>query len=191
MSWVAYLDESMRQRRDGSGLYVLAAAILATEDTDGVREAVRKLANPRHRRVHWRDAEPDERRDLIAAVAELAALHVVVVGVRLDLRRQERGRRLCLHRMLWELENAGVGNVLLETRTPKLNATDSRAVAAWRAQKALSPQLRIDFVYPSAEPLVWLPDIVAGAVSVARGDGDDQYVGPLASLLTEYTIELD
>ena len=40
-------------------------------------------------------------------------------------------------------------------------------------------------------PLVWLPDIVAGAVSAARGDGDQQYLTPLEAMLTEYTIYLD
>ena len=57
-------------------------------------------------------------------------------------------------------------------------------------KREVSPKLRIGFAYPSAEPPVWLPDIVAGAVSAARGDGDEQYERPLARLLTVHMIEL-
>lgn len=43
VTWVAYLDESMRQRRDG--LYVFAAAVFDQVDADKVREAVSELAH--------------------------------------------------------------------------------------------------------------------------------------------------
>ncbi len=191
MSWVAYIDEAMRQRHDGTGLYVLAAAVMADDDTMSIREAVRGLAGRRHRRVHWRDAEVSERHKAVALVADLSALHLVVIGVRLDLRRQERGRRLCLQRLLWELGRAGVSRALLESRTAGLNAKDLALVNVLRVRGEIMHELRVDFVYPLAEPLVWLPDIVAGAVSSARGDDDDRYLGPLKSILTEYSIELD
>jgi hypothetical protein len=47
------------------------------------------------------------------------------------------------------------------------------------------------FAYSQEEPLAWLPDIVAGAVSAAIGDGDHQYLMPLASVMFDMiTIEL-
>jgi chloramphenicol 3-O-phosphotransferase len=193
VAWIAYLDESMRQRRDGSGLYVLAAAVLDEMDAPRVRAAVAQLAEEvgAGKRVHWRDESPVRRRRLVEAMARLDAVHLVVVGLHLDNRRQERGRRHCLRRMLWELGEAGVGQAWLEARTPSLNRADTDAVMAMRARREIRPDLRVGFTYPSEEPLVWLPDVTAGAVSAARGDGDDQYLVPLSSLLTEHTIELD
>ena len=60
-----------------------------------------------------------------------------------------------------------------------------------RARREVRKTLRMNFARGTDEPLVWLPDIVAGAVSAARGDGDQQYLTPLEAMLTEYTIYLD
>jgi len=193
VTWHAYADESMRQRQDGSGLYVLAAAMLDDADAPAVREHVTQLAPTRRGRMHWRDAEVPERRKAVSAVAELHALHLVVVGVRLNPRAQERGRRQCLRRLLWELQEAGVTRVWLESRTASLNARDHAAVEAWRAQHVIGGDLRVDFAQPygpAGEVLLWLPDIVAGAVSAARGDGDERYLTALEPILTEITIDL-
>lgn len=190
MSWVAYVDESMRQRRDGSGMYVLAAAVVEATSIPHVRDAAAALARG-SRRFHWRDEEPPDRRKAVDMVAGLDAIHLVVVGVGLDSRRQERGRRLCLTRLLWELDQAGVGQVWLEARTRSLNDHDTAAISALRARKVIIAALRVDFVYPSEEPLAWLPDIVAGAVSAARGDGENRYLAPLIGLLSSHTIDLD
>jgi hypothetical protein len=59
-----------------------------------------------------------------------------------------------------------------------------------RTRGYISSALRVDFTYPLSEPLVWLADIVAGAVSSARGDGELQYLAPLEPLLTEHQIQI-
>lgn len=189
MSWSAFVDESMRHRRDGSGIYVLAAAILDQADVAEVRESARGLGQGK-RRFHWRDAMDSDRRRAVAAVARLDALHVVAVGVGLDNPRQERARRQCMERLLWELDDCDVSEVWLESRQASQNTKDLAAVAALRARRILRPTMRVDFALPSTEPLVWLPDVVAGAVSAARGDGDDRYLSPLLPVLTEYAVDL-
>ena len=123
-------------------------------------------------------------------LTRLDVLHLVVVGIGLTSSRQERGRRLCLRRLLWELGESGVEQVWIESRTPSLNAADTAAVAAMRARREISHKLRISFTYPSGEPLVWIPDIVAGAVGAAQADGDEQYERLLAPLLAVHMIEL-
>jgi hypothetical protein len=45
-----------------------------------------------------------------------------------------------------------------------------------RVRQELHDEVRVDFTYPADEPLAWLPDIVAGAVGAAYGDGDNQYL---------------
>lgn len=167
--------------------------MLDEADASRVRAAVAQLAAEAGagKRIHWRDESPARWRRAVETIARLEAVHLVVVGLGLDNRRQERGRRHCLRRILWELGEAGVGQAWLEARTPSLNRADTDAVMAMRARREIRPGLRVGFTYPSEEPLVWLPDVTAGAVSAARGDGDDQYLARLASLLVEHTIELD
>jgi hypothetical protein len=193
VAWAAYVDESMRIRRDGAGVYVLAGAVLDDIDADATRRDLAALVAGRRRRVHWRDADDLERRRLVATVGDMQALHMVVVGTQLNPRQQERGRRHCLRRLLWELENSGVGRVLMESRTQSLNGLDRVAIQGWRAQHLISGNLMVDFAKPygpSGEPLLWLPDIVAGAVSAAHSGGDQSYRKQLQPILTELAIDL-
>jgi hypothetical protein len=61
---------------------------------------------------------------------------------------------------------------------------------SWRAQRVLSSRIRVGFAYRSAEPLVWVPDLVAGAVGTARVGETQEYREPLLPLLTEYDVAL-
>jgi Protein of unknown function (DUF3800) len=190
MTWVAYVDESMRvPAADGPSWYILAAAVLHADDVEATREAVRWLSEGHGRRFHWRDSSPAARSKAAGVVADLSAVHMVVVGVPLDRRRQERGRRFCLERLLYELESAGVSEVSLEARTESLNKKDLIVVDAWRAQHVIGRSLRVDHDYPSTEPLLWLSDIVAGAVAAAHG-GDAQWRNVFASLLSEIHVNI-
>jgi hypothetical protein len=193
VTWWAFVDESMRQRRDGSGIYVLAAAILDPADAPLLREALATL--PRHRRTfHWYHEEDADRRKAVAVVGQLDALHLVTVGMGLDNPRQERGRAQCMERLLWELERAGVSRVWLDKRTDSLNRRDLALVDRLRVRSVIGPAVRVDFAHPfdgrDGELLLWLPDITAGAVSAARGDGDEQYLGPLEGRLEEFPLQL-
>jgi hypothetical protein len=192
VTWVAYVDESMRQRTDGSGIYVLAAAVIPEDRVADVRESARGLGGPgqRKRRFHWRDAQDRDREAAAVRVASLDAIHLVAVGAGMDNPRQERARRQCMERLLWELEDCGAKGVWFESRKSHQNALDLAAVAALRARRVLKSAIRVDFALPSVEPLVWLPDVVAGAVSAARGDGDERFVSPLRPVLTEFEVEL-
>jgi hypothetical protein len=186
---IAFADESMRQRRDGSGLYALAAPVIEAAMADDIRDAMSSLSRNR-RRFHWREADAGQRRAAVELLSRLDAVHFVVVGSGLDNARQERHRRKCLQRLLWELEQFGVSAVRLDARRREQNVADLAAVAAWRAQHVLSPQLRVDHVRSAAEPLVWMADIMVGAVNLARGNGDEQYFKPLESMVHEVSITL-
>jgi hypothetical protein len=174
----------MRQRRDGSGLYVLAAAMCDESDADDLRASVSPLARGK-RRFHWRDEEPVDRAKAVALVGELDALHVVVVGIGLDNSRQERGRRQCMTRTLWELDRCGVGRVWFDARRPNQNRHDRAMVQALRSRRFIGSDLRVDFAHPDDEPLLWLPDIVAGATSAAFGEGDLRYLTQLDNVLSD------
>jgi hypothetical protein len=190
VGWWAFVDESMRQRHDKSGIYFLAAAILDPSMAEDLRLAARGLAHGR-RRFHWRYEEPSDRRKAVGMIGGLDMLHLVVVGTGLDNARQERGRRQCMERLLWELSGAGVSHVWLDARRPQQNRRDLQVVDRLRIRQMLAADLQVDFAYSQEEPLAWLPDIVAGAVSAAIGDGDHQYLMPLAAVMFDMiTIEL-
>jgi hypothetical protein len=167
----AWVDESI-QRTDGSGCYLLAAAVIRPSGADGVRDELRRLLPGRSRRLHWRDEGMRRRRILAGAVASIEAVHTVVIGTPVDHRRQERARRLCLERLVFELRSRGVTHVWMESRTPTLNARDRMMVDVLRIRRVIGDDLVVDTALPEQEPLLWLPDIVAGAVGLDRRGGD-------------------
>ena len=63
-----------------------------------------------------------------------------------------------------------------------------------RARSTLGPGLRIDF-QPSfdgvdGEILLWIPDVVAGAIAAARGDGRSEFLAPIARQVIDLTVDL-
>jgi hypothetical protein len=192
VSWCAYVDESLRLRLGEPGLYILAAALVSSEEEDLARAAVARLGHGK-RRFHWRVEEPRDQKRAVRLLGGFAMMHLVVVAVHLDGRRQERGRRQCLERLLWELDQLGVERVLLDERTESLNARDRQMISRMSVKGMLRPEMRVEFGRyfngVDGEVLLWVPDIVAGAVGAARGDGDFQFVEPIRDLLVEIDIE--
>jgi hypothetical protein len=81
----------------------------------------------------------------------------------------------------------------LETRTSSLNRRDTVMVNALRMRGEIPDTLRVVFAQsygPQGEPLLWLPDIVAGAVSAVHADGDNRYAAILRPRLAELVIDL-
>lgn len=146
------------------------------------------------RRFHWRLEQRADQRRAVGRLAALSALHVVVVGHRMENARQERARRQCLERLLWELDQMQIAQVWLDRRTESLNRRDREFVGTLRARGIIGKRLRVDFLHSfdgnDGEILLWLPDIVAGAVAAARGDGDVELRATLAGSLRELVIDL-
>ena len=185
MTWIAYVDESIRTTE---GFYILAAAVLDEPDRDKARDELSRLSQ-RGMPFHWRLEHPRRRSEAISVVRELASLHVVVVGAPVNPRRQERARRQCIEALLYHLESAGTAHVLLETRNATADRRDIAAVDQFRARGVISHAIRVDHGRPSEEPLLWLADIVAGAVSAAEG-GEPAYRTLIEPWLTEHRIDL-
>lgn len=80
MAWVGYADESIIDTPGVSGAYILAAAVLPAAELADARLAVASLARA-GRRFHWRDEEEPDRRKAVGLIADLPALHLVVVVV--------------------------------------------------------------------------------------------------------------
>lgn len=156
----AYVDES----EPGGGLdhtvYVLAAVIVANANADDARAAVRRCTPRRMRKLHWYEGLPSQRLSWLDLL--LDAIEVVVVRYEGVVARAERRRRRCLERLVWELEQRGVGTIVLESRGPARDRDDRSMFTALRDRGAGS-RLRWMHVQPSDEPLLALADVACGA----------------------------
>jgi len=161
----AYVDESLRVR---DGLYVLAAVIIADTDASQHREALTALLYRGQARLHWRDESSPHRAQLITAVSRLRHTGAIVIATRMTPRRQERARRKCTERLLAELAGRGIAQVVFERRHPDLDARDRIMLAALRRRHALPATFQAAWLPAASEPLLRLPDIAAGAASLAE-----------------------
>lgn len=184
----AWVDESMHPCGGGlaEGIYLLAATIAAPAECDRIRWDLRELLIGRNERLHWRDETAERRRQIAAAIGSLELVHTVVVGAPLDEHKQERARRLCMELLLIELDRCGVRQVWVESRKATQNSRDLRMLDAVRNKGVIGAGLHLDFALPKAEPMLWLPDAVAGAVGLAHRHEDLQP----RDLLGDKVIEL-
>jgi hypothetical protein len=183
-----WADESYVQSGAG-GAYVMVGAVTAVEESGPIRDRLVPLVRRPRRRLHWSDEEPADRRRIIKTLADCPLRTIVVVATPVDPKRQERARRKCAERLLWALERAGVTRVWLETRTPSLNQRDMRLVDSLRGKQAISPGLRVEFARPLEEPMLWVPDAVAGAVVAAR-KGTPEFRDPIEGMIEEHELGL-
>jgi len=181
---VAFVDEAIRER-----WYVLAATVLIEDDAERIREHLHGLLLRGQQRLHWREESAPRRAKLASAVCATGCTSVVVVGIGMDQRKQERARRRCLGRLLWELDQLRDERGVAETRHAERNATDIRAFGAFRKSGMVSAALSFEHGRPAQEPLLWLPDIVAGAVLSGR-TGRSELRLALEDTLTEIEIEV-
>lgn len=92
--------------------------------------------------------------------------------------------------MLFRLEAAGVEHVWLESRNVLLDRRDRVAVDGFRARKVITAKIRVNHARPGDQPLLWVSDIVAGAVSAAEAD-EPHYRSQLESILVEHRVQLN
>ncbi|HMH94452.1 MAG TPA: hypothetical protein VK586_25635, partial [Streptosporangiaceae bacterium] len=80
----AYVDESLRI---GVGLYILVAVIVADQNADHHRAALRDLLFRRQVRLHWHDESSQRRRKLVEVLCGLEHAGVVVIATGMTPRR--------------------------------------------------------------------------------------------------------
>jgi hypothetical protein len=168
---VAFIDEAMRQ--SGEGLYLVAAAVVVEERRHVARDELRKLLLPRQVRFHWR-SEP-RRLQMLELIGGLRPRCHAYVHQPTGRTRQVRARALCLHALLWDLKEAAVDRLVIESRQDHNDRKDRQTII--RAQRAgiATETLRYSFEGPKDEPLLWLPDAIAGAAAASMGRPDSPY----------------
>jgi len=186
-SLAAWVDESIFAHPE-QGFYVLAATVAAPVECESLRVVLRSLLARRADRLHWRRETPARQLLIAAEIARHNVAHTVVVGAPLDQRKQERARRYCLETLLPHLQSAGVGQVWIENRGPVENGRDRAMANAARAKHILAGPLRVDFAKPLVEPMLWIPDAVAGAFAGARRSTDSEPFKLLEHAVTQLSV---
>uniref|UniRef100_UPI003F49ABA5 hypothetical protein n=1 Tax=Amycolatopsis sp. CA-151526 TaxID=3239921 RepID=UPI003F49ABA5 len=183
----AFVDESFHEHST-AGFYVLAAAVLPVERHAELREIMLSVRGSRSGKLHWQVLTDAQRHEVAKRVGDFAEMQLVAVGTPVRPRRQERGRALCLQQLVRELHGAGVDGVIAEGRTSALNARDVRTVQQARHSLPKGAGLRIEHVLGAEEPLLWIPDVVAGAVR-AKLHGNPAFFAPLADCVIELQVD--
>jgi hypothetical protein len=177
---LAYVDESVRLT--GDGRYVLAAVTVPPARSAEIRSALVAVLRRGQRRYHWRDEHAASRLAMARLIGTLGLEAVAVTAAPVVSDRQERARRRCLPSLLWELDQRSVTHVVLETRQRHRDAADDRMIGFARRAGWTTRQVPYAFARPDAEPLLWLPDVVAGACARACVDDDRTYLDALGTV---------
>lgn len=180
----AFVDESLRT--GGAGLYVVAAVVVV-EDTDAARRAARSVLLGRQPRFHWRNESEARRLNMLECIRGLGIEARVYVRAPIAPRRQAGARALCMNALIWDLWQAGVDSLVLESRQAHGDAADRRTILdAQRARRA-SPNLTYRFARAMDEPILWMADALAGAASAQVADGAT-YLDLLGDIITRTDI---
>ncbi|MFI5691106.1 hypothetical protein ACIA58_04660 [Kribbella sp. NPDC051586] len=165
----------------------MAAVVTDNARCDDLRRELAGLTIKPGVRLHW-VGESVKRRDLIAeAIAQMDIAAIVTVGTPMERSRQERARRCCLEQLLYELDRFGVAQAWLESRTAVQDRRDLRLVDSARRKRLISHELQVQFARPAGEPMLWLPDAVAGAMS-ASVLGEERWLAAMDAVVTVHRV---
>ncbi len=178
MPLTAYVDESMRQRRDDACVYVLAAVIVDDARAESLREQLKRLRSGKNTVLHWRKESPVRQLLIAQTIHDLDVASIVTVC--LYNAKDERARRHCLDRLLTELAPHAIGNVTLESRRAHRDKHDHALLTALRRSHRIPLDMAVTWDLAASEPLLWLPDAIAGAVTWWF-DGQDEYLKVLGT----------
>ncbi|SDG78973.1 hypothetical protein SAMN04489810_1298 [Microbacterium pygmaeum] len=147
--------------------YLIGAALIPINLCEEVRERVRTLALPGQIKLHWTDEGESRRRTIVKRLAELAPMTVVITHLSERMRRNERCRRKCLEALYHDMVELESFELTLEHRSDAQNLQDRAHIVALQGQ-GLDKRVRIDHRRGGDEPLLWIADVLLGAVNAAE-----------------------
>jgi hypothetical protein len=171
----AFVDEAQSVEAHGSGTYLLTATICDYSILPAERATIETLRRRGAHKLHWHDEGAKRRRTIAETIALMPLRHVVVIRHGYQGELPERGRRHCMERLLYELDQVDVSTVIFESRGPKDDRRDRDMHDALRARRIVRPTLRMEHAPGPREPMLWVPDAVCGAAMQHR-NGDPTYL---------------
>lgn len=166
-----FLDESKESD------YILVAASIVASNVGTVRSQVKGLRHKGSKSIHMRKESPKFRQDIISRLVALPVRTHVIESTDRSLNDLERRFR-CLEHVLAMCAKSATTRLLIERDESILKAERQFFIEAIRRHE-LHPDFRYDWLARDAEPLLWVPDVVAW--SYAKGGRWRAAVGPLVS----------
>ncbi|MBM3714195.1 MAG: hypothetical protein FJW64_00405 [Actinobacteria bacterium] len=163
----AFVDESSAVRSTTRQEYLIGAALVPLEACDEIREQLRSLALPGQVKLHWTDESESRRRAIVSRISELAPMTVVVTHLSERVKKNERCRRKCLEALYYDMVEMEVFDLLLEDRSPSQNSRDREHIVSLQGQ-GLDRRVRIAHQRGGEEPLLWIADVLLGAINSAK-----------------------
>lgn len=188
-SFAAFIDESSAVRSATAQEYLVCSAIIPEDAYDAFRTALSPLRLPGQIKLHWTDESPRRRREIVTRIAELGPMNVVLRHLDARRRKVERYRRKCLESLYHELVMMEVFDLTLECRTEAQDRSDRAHIVALQGQ-GLDRRVRIQHRRGGDEPLLWIADVVLGAMNSAEL-GDPTYLDVLKSTILLETCTPD
>ena len=182
----AFVDESFRRCADGRRLFLLTAVVVPDDGQAAAERRLRRMVAPGQRRWHFRDESAAARRRFIVVLAEPEMSGVQALTFCCwtpSQRKAEQARVRGLWSLLAELPNLGVNRLVIESRQEHNDRKDRREILGAQRAGVASPDLIYRHGQPKLEPLLWLPDAIAGAVGMSLADGQHELFYTLAEPL--------
>lgn len=181
----AWGDESGSRADLDPHTYLVAAALVDDDDIAVVRKSMDDLRLDGEKKVHWHGSSDERRWLLVESAGQLPVASVVVVHNE-EKASDRRHRRKCLEYLLPQLAEMPCSHITFESRG-QLDQSDQDILDKFRATKVVGPGLRINHSIGRTEPVLWLADIVCGAV-VQHRVGNPGYLAHLGGLVDIHHI---
>lgn len=178
---IAYVDESIRS--ESGLLYVVGAVVVDPVEGAGLKEGLRVSIGSNRPPFHWRNESATVRQKAVGVLLEHGPDLIVVFHRGPPRANQERIRRKCVERLLWEGRDLLAG-LVIESRGSHGDARDRRTIRQAQDRRLVSRALGYDFLRAAVEPLLWAADAIAGAVGSALENQDQTY----AELVSQVTL---
>lgn len=174
-TYEGFLDESSVRRGAAHQEYLVCAAIVPPDDAAALREQLLPLRLKGQIKLHWSDEQESRRRKIVTSIAAMEPMTAMVTFLSQQQKKTERYRRKCLEGIYNELSLMGVSQVTCESRTPSQNKKDVAHLLSLRNSKKLPTNFDITHSRGGDDPLLWIPDIILGAVNAHRAGNDEHY----------------
>jgi hypothetical protein len=178
---VGYIDESIH---DDPGLYLMGI-VFADPSISKKVECELSALIPVPRRVHWHAEDDGTRAELVKAVSTLPVSAQVYVCSFDAPGRKEAARAKALRWIVLELDH-GVRHLILDRRQEAQNAVDRRVLGGLAGRP---PRFTLEHRGSTGEPLLWLADIVVGAVAGQVLGRTSAYAETLRNVLRRVSVD--
>lgn len=140
---------------------------------------------PVPRRVHWHAEDDRTRADLVKVVSTLPVSAHVYACTFDAPGRKEAARAKVLRWIVLELDR-GVRHLILDRRQEAQNAVDRRVLGGLAGRP---PRFTVEHRGSAGEPLLWLADIVVGAVAGQVLGRTSAYAEALGDVLKRVSVD--